>query len=204
MRYKFFALWIAGVCIVLFILQSLVPEFTEFGMLNQQSWEQPWRFFTAIFLHGGLSHLLYNMFALALFGSILEKIIGSSKFLLVYFVTGLIANFGSIFFYNSSLGASGAIFGIIGALIIIRPSLTVFAFGLPMPIFVAGILWAAGDVLGIFMPSNVANIAHLLGMGAGIIFGTFLRDWNYSREDKSRIVFHEDSVRKWEENYLIK
>lgn len=204
MTYKFYSFIIAGICLIAFILQLTVSGFTELFLLNQNSFIEPWRFVTSMFLHGDLVHFMYNMFALLLFGSILEKYIGSNKFLLVYFVTGLLASFGSVFFYDSALGASGAIFGIIGCLLIVRPSLTVFAFGLPMPLFVAGILWAIGDFIGIFMPSNVANIAHLLGMGAGIIFGSFMRNWDEEKDNASKVKFHEPSIRDWEDKYLVK
>ena len=99
------------------------------------------------------------------------------KFLLVFFVSGILANIISVFFYPSSLGASGAISGIIGALIIVRPMLVVWAFGLPMPIFIAGIVWVAGDLIGAIgyfagnPIDNTGNIAHLAGMFFGLLFG---------------------------------
>ncbi len=104
---------------ILFLTQLLISGFTELFLLNSSSYLQIWRFVTAIFLHGGLAHLLYNIFALALFGSMLERLIGSTRFLMVFFVTGVLANIVSVNFYDSSLGASGAIFGVIGALIVI-------------------------------------------------------------------------------------
>ena len=136
MKNKFYALKLALACIFVFILQTAIKGVTEQFVLNENSFIQPWRFLTAIFLHGGLLHLLYNMFALVLFGLFLEGLIGGRKFLLVFFVSGILANIISVFFYPSSLGASGAISGIIGALIIVRPMLVVWAFGLPMPIFI--------------------------------------------------------------------
>ncbi len=160
---------------ILFLIQLLISGFTELFLLNSNSYLQIWRFVTAIFLHGGLAHLLYNIFALALFGSMLERLIGSKRFLIVFFVTGILANIVSVNFYDSSLGASGAIFGVIGALIVIRPLMFIFAFGFPMPLFIAGIIWAAGDLIGLFVPSNVANLAHLSGMFFGLILGFIYR-----------------------------
>ena len=135
---------------------------------------------------------------MALFGSILEKYIGSKKFLLVFFVTGILANLISINYYDASLGASGAIFGIIGALVLIRPMLVVWAFGLPMPMFLAGALWAVGDVIGIFVPSNIANVAHLSGMFFGLVFGLIYRE-RVSTKNEKRLIIDESSMRKWEE-----
>ncbi|NCO11356.1 DUF1751 domain-containing protein [Candidatus Pacearchaeota archaeon CG_4_9_14_0_2_um_filter_39_13] len=199
MKFNFYALKLSGIMIFIFLLQ-MIPGFTEFFLLNSGSWTQVWRFVTSIFLHGGIAHLFYNLFALALFGSILERIVGGKKFLITFFVSGILANIVSVNFYSSSLGASGAIFGIIGALIFVRPLIPVWAFGLPMPIFVAGILWAAGDVIGIFVPSNIANIAHLSGMAFGLILGAMFRDWK--KKKKSRLSIDENEVRRWEDNWM--
>ncbi|MDD5098693.1 MAG: rhomboid family intramembrane serine protease, partial [Candidatus Pacebacteria bacterium] len=141
MAFKFYAVWLSAVCVAVFILQTLFSGFTDLFVLNSQSYWEFWRFLTAIFLHSSLIHLIYNLFALLLFGSIVERLVGEKRFLIIFFVSGVLANLVSVSFYPSSLGASGAIFGVIGALIIIRPTMAVFAFGLPMPMFLAGILW---------------------------------------------------------------
>jgi membrane associated rhomboid family serine protease len=201
-RFRFYAIGLSLLCVVIFIIQVLLPSVTEALVLNASAWTQVWRFVTSIFLHGGLGHLLYNCFALVLFGSILERLIGSRRFLVVFFVSGIVANLVSVNFYSSSLGASGAIFGVIGALIIVRPLLTVWAFGLPMPLFIAGIVWAAGDVIGIFVPSNVGNIAHLVGLACGLALGVLYRNWNTPRVHKQRVQLDEHSVRQWEDRYL--
>jgi len=174
-RFRFYALKLCFWMFVIFLIQYLVRGFTELFLLDSGALTQFWRFFTAIFLHGDFGHLLYNVFALALFGSMLEKLIGPRRFLIVFFVSGILANIFSVNFYDASLGASGAIFGIIGALIVVRPFMVVWAFGLPMPLILAGILWAAGDLIGLFVPSNVANLAHLSGMFFGLIFGVLYR-----------------------------
>ena len=198
--------------IIVFLLQLFFKGFTELFILDANAIPQVWRFFTAIFLHGGLAHLLYNMFALALFGSILESLIGARRFLLVFFVTGIIANIIAVNFYSASLGASGAIFGVIGALIIVRPLLIVWAFGLPMPIFVAGILWGIGDVIGAvgYLSGNpiddTGNIAHLSGMFFGFIFGALFRNKAKERknitEKADRVKIKENEMREWEDYYF--
>ena len=202
MKFRFYALWLSLICIILFILQNMINGFTELFVLNQNSYMQIWRVVTAIFLHGGLSHLVYNLFALILFGTLLEKLIGGRNFLLTFFLAGIGANIISVFFYPSSLGASGAIFGIIGTLIIVRPLLIVFAFGIPMPIIVAGILWVGGDVMGIFFPSGVGNIAHLTGMFLGLLIGAFLRDWRKQQKRKDHLRVDEGYMRHWEDHYM--
>jgi len=201
-RLKFYTIYIALALIIIFTIQAFSQGFTDLFILNKSAFTQPWRFVTAIFLHGSLSHLMYNLFALIIFGLILEKLVGSSKFLLIYLVSGILANLVSIYFYPSSLGASGAIMGIIGALTIIRPLMTVWAFGMIMPMAVAALLWVIGDAIGIFMPDNVGHIAHLSGIGFGIIFGIFLR-LKHKKTTKTHMVeVPEHMLRRWETLYM--
>jgi len=201
MNNKLYSLWLCASIIIIYILQLIIPGFTNLFVLNQSSFPEIWRFVTSIFLHGSLAHLISNLFALALFGFMLEQLIGTKKFLLVFISTGIIANLVAVNFYSSSLGASGAIFGIIGTLIIVRPTLVVWAFGMPMPIFIAGILWAIADTMGLFVPSEVANIAHLSGLAIGLIIGGFLRDWT-KKPKLGALKIPENQMRSWEDSYI--
>jgi len=207
MKFRFYAIKLSGIMIFIFILQVFFSGFTELFLLNQESWTQVWRFLTAIFIHGGVGHLFYNIFALALFGSILEKIIGWKKFFRVFLISGILANLLSVNFYNSSLGASGAIFGIIGALVVVRPWMFVWAFGLPLPMIVAGGLWAIGDIIGAVgyfsgnPLDNTGNLAHLSGMFFGLILGALYKK-RKKRRRVNKVVVDERAVRKWEEGYL--
>jgi len=209
MKFRFYAVKLSVIIGVIFILQTTIQNFTGLFVLNELSWQQPWRFITSIFLHGGIAHLVLNLFALLLFGSILERFINHKKLLLVFFTTGILANIVSINFYNSSLGASGAIFGIIGALILIKPLMPIWAFGMPMPLFVAGILWAIGDLLGTYgfftsnPINNTGNIAHLSGMAFGILLGFWLRKHlKEKRIKKVDLSLDESQIRNWEEVYM--
>ena len=77
-----------------------------------------WRLLTPMFLHGGIMHLLFNMFSLFIFGPELEKIAGKARFLTIYLLSGIFANIATFFLQDpeyASVGASGAIFGILGA-----------------------------------------------------------------------------------------
>ncbi|MBS3150142.1 rhomboid family intramembrane serine protease, partial [Candidatus Woesearchaeota archaeon] len=95
-------------------------------------------------------HLMYNLFALALFGIILENIIGTKKFMLIFFMSGIVASVISSFFYNSALGASGAIFGILGALALLRPNMTIWIYFMPMPMYIAGIVYLIINFFGAY------------------------------------------------------
>ena len=207
MKFRFYAVKLSLAMVAIFIVQAFVPGFTNLFVLNQLSWFQPWRFLTSIFLHSNIIHLIFNLFALLLFGTILEKFISGKRFLLVFFITGILANLISINFYNSSLGASGAIFGILGALVILRPLMVVFAFGIPMPLFIAGIIWAAADLLGAYgfftgnPIDNTGNIAHLSGMFFGILFGILYRKL-FVRKRRINVSLDEDQIRNWERTWM--
>ncbi len=82
---------------------------------------QVWRILTGGFLHASLVHLLFNMFALYILGGLLEPAIGRLRFALIYFVSLLSGSFGALLLASDSLtvGASGAVFGLMGAAIIV-------------------------------------------------------------------------------------
>src|SRR3989338_9862138 len=156
-----------------FIMQIVLGSgFTEsFSLVSKDILKRPWILVTSIFLHGGINHLLFNMYALIVFGPLLEQRIGAKRFLFAYIGFGFIAALISSFFYSRALGASGAIMGIIGALIILMPDLRLLLFFfIPMPLWMAGIVWALIDAWGVLIPSGVANIAHLVGMGTGVLY----------------------------------
>ena len=215
-KLKFYSLWFLLINVIVFAVQNMFEWFTDMFVLNGlviSSW-QVWRFVSAIFLHGSITHLAYNMFALFFFGFALEKLIGSKKFLFVYFGTGIIANIISINFYPSSLGASGAIMGIIGALAIIKPMMMVWAFGMILPMFIAAGLWIAGDILGAlgaFGDTGIGNIAHLSGVGVGLIIGLFLRKGLKKKRDgislskdneASKIAISGHKIVGWEDRHM--
>ncbi len=128
-----------------------------------------------MFLHGSFTHLLFNMYALLLFGPLVEKKIGKTRFIIAYFVSGLIASFAALY-YPSALGASGAIMGILGLVIMLFPDLKVlFFFIVPMSMRTAGIVFAVLDLVGFFAGgSSVAHLSHLAGLSVGVIYGYYL------------------------------
>ncbi len=202
-NFKFYFLKLSLICIVVFGMQVFIPGFTELFILNEKVFGgEIWRYVTAVFLHGGIVHLIYNLFALLLFGFSLERMIGSNRFLVVFLSSGILANLIAVNFYDSSLGASGAIYGIIGVIAVIRPFMLVWAFGLLMPMFVAAVLWAVGDILGVFGfgSQNIGNIAHLSGIGVGVLIGLFLKEKR--RIKKEEINIPENFVKEWERRYM--
>lgn len=204
MKYNFkSALWLCFFIFIAFLLQKLIVGFTDFFILDVKlAFFRPWALLSAVFLHSGVPHLFYNLFALALFGSILEHIIGTKKFLILFFISGLIASIASMPFYTRVLGASGAIFGILGMLALLRPKMIVWIYSVPMPMILALLVWAAGDVLGIFVPGDTANIAHLAGLGVGIIAGIYYKkDFAEKKAKEKEIFIDEEKVREWERSF---
>jgi len=204
-KYNWYALKLLAVCVIVFILQNIYQDLTDqFSLDSSLFLSRPWTIITYIFLHGSFEHLFYNMFALGLFGSVLEDIIGGKKFLLTFFASGIIAGIGSLIFYTSSIGASGAIYGILGALAILRPRMVVYVGFVPLPMFLAVILWTAGDLLGLFSPSDlIAHAAHLFGLVFGLIYGIYLRkDYGETFVKKPKEEISDKEFKAWEEKYM--
>lgn len=108
-----------ALCTLIYILQILFPSLTTLGAVNGSLVRsgQVYRLVTGMFMHGSIWHLLCNMYSLYVIGCATENYFGKKKFLLIYFVSGIIGSMFSCIFNTSwSLGASGAIFGIMGAL----------------------------------------------------------------------------------------
>lgn len=217
-KFRFLALWMSGLMVLIYLVQVLISGFTEAFLLNSAlATTEPWRLVTSIFLHGSVSHLASNLFALALFGSLLEKEIGNRRFLIFFFVTGIVASFFSLPFYERALGASGAIFGVLGMLAVLKPKMPIWAFGVPMPMIVAAFFWFLLDLAGTFFPSSVANIAHIAGMISGAIIGFWIRyelktkkrnpepkpqTEKKEEKDKEEKSVSEDEFNRWEEEWM--
>ncbi|MFP4567429.1 MAG: rhomboid family intramembrane serine protease [Candidatus Woesearchaeota archaeon] len=159
---------ILGLNVVVYLFQFLLGDsFTRlFYIVPGDVLSRPWTLITSMFLHGGPAHLIFNMYALLIFGGLIEQRIGSKRFVLSYLVAGIFAGgLYSIFSQSPALGASGAIMSVLGLAIMLLPDLQVlFFFVVPMSLRTAGIIFALIDVFGLFNPSSgIAHIAHLGG-----------------------------------------
>ena len=108
-----------AICTLVYILQILFPNLTTLGAVNGILVRsgQVYRLVTGMFMHGSIWHLLCNMYSLYVIGCATENYFGKKKFLLIYLVSGIIGSiFSCLFNTGWSLGASGAIFGLMGAL----------------------------------------------------------------------------------------
>ncbi|MGH2539675.1 MAG: rhomboid family intramembrane serine protease [Actinomycetota bacterium] len=141
---------------------------------------QEWRMLTAIFLHGGIFHLLMNAYALWIFGPVVEREIGRVKFLLIFLTTGLCASAASYAFagipQQISVGASGAIFGVVGAFVAYNYRHRELAFAAArlrglVPFLILNVIFA-------FSLSSVIDWrAHLGGFVAGLVAGVVAEGW---------------------------
>jgi membrane associated rhomboid family serine protease len=135
-----------------------------------------WRLITAAFLHYGPIHIAFNMYALYFAGSILEQMIGRWRFALLYLAAGLAGSAGALYLSpnGATAGASGAIFGVLGGLLVLERR---------------GHIGTGGQVLGLIVLNLVITFAipgisiggHLGGLAAGIAlmlaFSSFRRSW---------------------------
>lgn len=129
------------------------------------------RILTPMFLHANLMHIVFNSLALRALGRDVEIFFGRTKFLIIYFVAGIIGSLGSYMFNDSiGVGASGAIFGLLGAnlyLLTLNPTLYKKIYGNDMLV-----LLGINLVYGLMNPS-IDNVAHLAGM-----IGGYLAAWS--------------------------
>lgn len=195
------ALWLSAVIIAVFALQNFVSNFTNAFILDTSlAAIRPWTLFTSIFLHGDVVHLLYNLFGLIIFGLILENLIGTKRFLLVFFSAGIFASIVSLFFYSRVLGASGAIFGILGCVAVLKPKLTVWVGGIPMPMWLAAIVWLIVDIIRFNLPTGIASGAHIAGLLLGLAFGFY---WKPKKQKPPKINLpSENEIRLWEKTWM--
>ena len=174
---------IIGLCVVIYVAQ-----WVSGGVLTN-AWtldpsriaSQPWRLITSAFLHSTafIPHLLFNMYALFIFGPVLERFLGRVRYLALYLVGGLGGSVGVVLLYqlavatngasatwlggllapSTALGASGAIFALMGALLVLRKAM---GLQLTQILIVVGINVAFG-----FIARGIAWEAHLGGLGVG-------------------------------------
>lgn len=162
---------------------------------------RPYQLVTHMFMHGGFFHLLFNMLALWMFGSIVERVWGPKRFLIFYLVCGLAAAFtqmasyaydfanadsdvNSIKYilsqYTGTVGASGAIMGVLVAYGYLFPNTELFIMPIPFPIkakwAIIGII--ALDVFGGVSKTPNDNVAHFAHIGGAIVGFLIVLYWN--------------------------
>jgi membrane associated rhomboid family serine protease len=176
-----------GANVVMFVAQLLFPSVTDLLGLHpawvlRYFWV--WQLATYMFLHGGIFHIVFNMLALWMFGTELERRWGTRYFLKFYAVTGIGAGFLTVVFsllpfgfaqqlqHSNIIGASGAIYGLLLAYALYfpdRPIYMYFVFPVPAKIFVA-IMGAIAFFSSLSEAGGIANATHLGGLLVAYLF----------------------------------
>lgn len=159
----------------LFFPRELIAKIDAAGAL---SWQKVvlegeyYRLITYLFLHANVEHIANNMLVLALTGDILERSIGHGKFILVYFISGVLAGLTSILYnmsigaYVSSVGASGAVFGVVGAIAM----LLALSKGQMRNMSIKKlVVFIAISIYGGITTQGTDNAAHIGGLAAGAL-----------------------------------
>lgn len=169
--------------IIMFVLQYLFKGSTydtdltyKLALVSPKVFEGEWyRVVTSMFLHGNLFHILFNMWGLYLFGSLLEQRIGSAHFATMYFISGIVGaglwlgvNVSSL---SPCIGASGALFGVIIATAMFFPDLRIMLLFPPIPMKLktfAVVFIIVELYLEISKSSFMGNIAHIVHLGGAL------------------------------------
>ncbi|MFB6294400.1 MAG: rhomboid family intramembrane serine protease [Candidatus Nanohaloarchaea archaeon] len=205
-RVSYTSLLLSGGIIAIYLLQLLFPPVSGLSFLAAEFAAEPWTIVTSIFLHnpGDYMHLLNNLFFLAVFGFMLENIIGTKKFLALYLGGGILANLSAFVFYPTTpvLGASGAISAVVAALAVVRPRDMGIFWGVPVPMWAALLGWIATNLVGAAASGGgIAYEAHLFGLAAGGTAGLFLRG-EHSRAGGGGEVEEDIDLEQWENRWM--
>jgi uncharacterized protein len=222
--------WILAVLLLVFIMQLVSEYVIEPAVLIQfsngvysvdfMSWnfalwpdrvlagDAVWGIFTSIFLHGGFFHFFFNGYALYMFGLFLERRIGGKNILKIFLAAGLIGSlvhvalaalFGTGGLY--ALGASGGIFGILGALMVLSPDIRIITFPIPIPMKLwQGILMFTIFAM-LFIPS-IAHDVHIAGLVVGLMLGKYFRGKEKAEKDFTwNVVYKPKDDYGWIDQY---
>ena len=178
---------IIAVCVVSYVLQWTVPDWTQrWWFAPSLGAVEPWRFLTAAFLHSPTSvlHIVFNMVALWSVGPYLESALGRARYLTLYLVAAVGGSVGAVVLapvvggWNTAVvGASGAVFGLFGAVLVVLRRLGRSAGGIVGVIVVNGVLS--------FVLPGVAWQAHLGGLVTGALLGAA---YAYAPRERQKVV----------------
>lgn len=182
--YKFATVYLALINVAVYLLTSVNSELTlVLGLFPPTFFRYNffWQPLTYMFVHGSISHLIFNMLSLFIFGMSVEKAIGTKEFILFYFISGILSGVLSLITYmmlgtwTLLIGASGALYALLFLFAVSFPRATIYIWGIipiPAPLLVAiyGGISVFSQVQG--GRTSVAHLTHLYG---------FLVAWIYVR-----------------------
>ncbi|MFB6106146.1 MAG: rhomboid family intramembrane serine protease [Halobacteriaceae archaeon] len=184
------AMWLVFVAelVIVYVLGD-VRLFQTLFVLRSSHVAYVWTWVTSVFSHSPVDffHIVFNSIVLYFFGPVVEKRIGSRKFAALFLVAGMAAGLAQVVVgillgapVSGVLGASGAIAAVLGVLTVLNPNLRIYLyFIIPMPLWVATGLFALYSVLASTVGGigfgSVAQVAHLAGLGIGLLYGLHLK-----------------------------
>jgi len=156
-------------CFTLFNLLLPIHYLLYLVQINYKIFEdlEIWRLFSSMFMHADIMHLFSNMIALLLFGTVIEISVSKKKYCIIYLISGLIGSIASLFLLaprTISLGASGAIFGLVGAVF------AMVALEEDKTLLYLGLAYVGYFIFTSFAP-GINYWAHLFGLASGFLFG---------------------------------
>jgi rhomboid protease GluP len=144
---------------------------------------EAWRLLFSMFLHSGIVHLGFNMLSLYFLGAFVEQAFGRGRFLALYLLSGISGGLAYLYFggFNvPAVGASGAIFGLLGG--VLGYALRRWTFSWQNPLIRQLLILLALNLYLGFSIANVSNTAHLGGLAGGFVFGWLVAPSTYSRK----------------------
>ena len=162
----------SGLGFMSFNVRDLLDWGANYGPITRGG--EFWRLVTNIFLHGGLMHVLANVYGLLFVGIFLEPLLGRVRFLIIYLLTGVIGSISSVLWYEAtvSVGASGAILGLYGLFISLMLT-KVFPTGVAKALLLNTIIFVGYSLLTGLI-GRVDNAAHIGGLLSGFAIGLIL------------------------------
>ena len=177
-----YSMAILAACVFVSLLKLIAPSFVDGYLALNPDYvmQMPWTLVTHMFVHAAnFDHLFWNMLFLFFFGVELERRVGGTRFLEIYMLSGLAAALGQMLVSPTGtlMGASGALYGVLGCLAIIAPEIRILLFFIiPLRIQYAVVLFAFMDFLMMGTGDSIAHAAHLTGLLVGLAFGYMMRN----------------------------
>jgi len=167
--------------IAVFAVEIAFPVIDELAFSAASVAEKPWTAVTSIFAHADFEHLLANLVVLWFFGLAVERELGRKSAALVFLAGAVVGEIASAFLYAPdvlSLGASGGIFALIGAAVLIQPfmEMTSWQGSATLPLIFLAAIYVVYNAIGLFAgPSEIAYGTHFVGLAVGLAFGAWWR-----------------------------
>ncbi len=184
--------------VIVFFVELTAPRLVSgLAFVPARILSQPWTLITYMFLHAGITHILFNMLALYFFGPRVEERIGSRRFFTLYMLSGISGGLLSFVFapYNAIIGASGAVFGVMLAFAYFWPRDRILIWGI-LPVE-ARVLVVVTTVLALYSglrgsAGGVADFAHLGGYAGAFFYIRWLEHTSgakrFQRRTAPRVV----------------